>query len=111
MSWNCGRRISGAGYGSAFRTAAGILSGPAAFPFFVAFIASTISLLEGSLMLIGNSGGKLTGSSLPVREVEVLSISSQNSFHLRICLSIDVIVLPSLSLIGTVAGRMLLLDV
>jgi hypothetical protein len=58
-------------------------------------------------MLIGNSGGKLAGSSLPVREVEVLSISSRNSFYLRICLSVDVIVLPSVSLIRTVDGRKL----
>ena len=58
-------------------------------------------------MLIGNSGGKLTGSSLPVRDVELLSISLRYSFHLRICPSIDVIVLPSLSLIRTVAGHTL----
>jgi hypothetical protein len=66
MSWNSRRRISA--YGSVFRTSARILSGPAAFPFFIAFIASTISLFEGSLMLTGKSGGKLTGSSRCVRK-------------------------------------------
>jgi hypothetical protein len=107
MFWNSGRRISAAAYGSAFIPSAGILTGPAAFPFFTPFIASIISLFEGSLMLIDNSGGKLTGSSPPVKKAEVLSISSRNSFHLRICPSVNVIVLPSLSLIGTVAGHTL----
>jgi hypothetical protein len=97
--------MSAAAYGSAFRTSAGILSGPTAFPFFIAFIVPTISHFEGSLILIGNSGGKLTGSCFPVREVEVLSISLRNSFYLRICPSRDVIVLPSLSLIETVVGH------
>jgi hypothetical protein len=46
-------------------------------------MASTISLFEGGLMLIGNSDGgvdELAVSSFPIKEVEVLSISSRYSF-------------------------------
>jgi hypothetical protein len=74
MLWNSGRRISAAAYGSVFRNSTGILPSPADFPFFIAFIASTVSPFEGSLVLIGNSGGNHTGFSLSVREVEVLNI-------------------------------------
>jgi hypothetical protein len=44
-------------------------------------MASTISLFEGGLMFVGNSdgggGGELAVSSFPIKEVEVLSISSR----------------------------------
>ena len=92
-------------YGSVFKTSAGILSAPAAFPFFIAFIAFRISLFEGGLILIVNSVGILVSSYLSMLVVEVVSISSRYSFHLWIC-PIDVIGLPSLSLIGTTSGRM-----
>ena len=85
ISWNSGSRISD----------------PATFPFFAVFMASTIFLFEGGLMLIGNSavGDGLTVSSSHIGGVGVLSISSRYSFHLWICPSIDVMVLLSLSLL------------
>ena len=61
-------------------------------------------------MLICSSVGKFAGSSLSIRVVEILIISSRYSFHLWICPSIDVIDLPSLSLIGTVVGRTLFVN-
>jgi hypothetical protein len=36
------------------------------FPFYIVFIASAISLFEGSLVLIGNSGGKPTQLLVPL---------------------------------------------
>ena len=51
----CRNDVSADMYGSAFKTSAGILSAPAAFPFFIAFMALTISLFEGDLILIGSS--------------------------------------------------------
>jgi hypothetical protein len=48
MSWNSGRRISAVAYGSAYKTSAGILSDPAAFPFFIDFIASKLPSSNGN---------------------------------------------------------------
>jgi tellurite resistance protein TehA-like permease len=50
------KHIYAATFGSTFKISAGILSDPAAFPFFIPFIAWIIPLLEGGLILICSSG-------------------------------------------------------
>jgi len=66
-----------------------MLSAPAAFLFFIAFMALRISLFEGGLTLISSSVGILAGSSLSIQEVEgsieylfqILSPSVDLSFY------------------------------